>query len=132
MPDSNPRYEKIPRKESIDKFVEGMKRHDCVSEVEKVSDIYYRITKTTGEILNVLLTNIYIVSEANVYEYLNSEEYKDINVILTMSVWNSYTLDATKMAKDRKVALFTYKEFYGALNYDGDKFLNYRVKKRNQ
>ena len=25
MPDSNPRYEKIPRKESIDKFVEGMK-----------------------------------------------------------------------------------------------------------
>ena len=41
MPDSNPRYEKIPRKESIDKFVEGMKRHDCVSEVEKVSDIYY-------------------------------------------------------------------------------------------
>ena len=103
MPDGDSRYEKIPRKESIDVFVKGMNRHDCVSNVEQLSD-----------------------------EYLSTEEYKDINVILTMSVWNSYTLDAKKMAKDRKVALFTYKEFYGALNYDGDKFLNYRVKKRNQ
>ena len=132
MPDGDSRYEKIPRKESIDVFVKGMNRHDCVSNVEQLSDIYYRITKTTGEILNVLLTNIYIVSEADVYEYLSTEQYKDINGILTMSVSNSYTLDAKKMAKDRKVALFTYKEFYGALNYDGDKFLNYRVKKRNQ
>lgn len=111
MPDSNPRYEKIPRKESIDKFVEGMKRHDCVSEVEKVSDVYYRITKTTGEILNVLLTNIYIVSEADVYEYLSTEEYKDINVILTMSVWNSYTLDAKKWQRIGKLHYLPIKNF---------------------
>ena len=58
MPDSNPRYEKIPRKESIDVFVKGMNRHDCVSNVEQLSDIYYRITKTTGEILNVLFRGI--------------------------------------------------------------------------
>ena len=56
MPDGDSRYEKIPRKESIDVFVKGMNRHDCVSNVEQLSDIYYRITKTTGEILNVLLT----------------------------------------------------------------------------
>lgn len=131
MPDTNPKFEKIPRSESINAFIQGMKNHNRIREIEELSDTYYCLTKDDGQELNVVLTNIYIVSEADVYEIINSENYNEVNVIITMSSWNSYSKEAKQMAKEHNIALFTYKEFYGALNYDGPKFINYVVKKRN-
>ena len=46
-----------------------------------------------------------------------------------MSAWNSYTQEADLYCKSQGKGLFCFREFMGALNYDGKKFINYRPKK---
>lgn len=131
MPDSNPRYVKIPRPDSIIFFNKAIKKHEQVLSIKQISNIIYEITRVENDIINVYLTNVYIVSIADVQEIItNSNNYK-INVIVTMSAWNSYTLEAKKFAKDQNIALFTLKEFMGALNYYGSKFINYEIKEKD-
>lgn len=129
MPDGDPRYEKIPRPESIDFFVNGVTNHEQVTDINKISDIIYEVKKIDGDTLIVYLTNIYIVTEADIEEITMNASKFDINVIVTMSAWNSYTKEAKEYAKNQNIALFKYKEFYGALNFNGSKFINYKIKK---
>lgn len=129
MPDGDPRYEKIPRPESIDFFVNGVTNHEQVTDINKISDIIYEVKKIDGDTLIVYLTNVYIVTEADIEEITMNASDHEINVIVTMSAWNSYTKEAKEYAKNQNMALFTYREFYGALNFNGSKFINYKIKK---
>jgi hypothetical protein len=127
MPDSDPRYEKTPRPESIDYFITAVSGHSKVMKVETVSNILYRILRFDLPNIKVFLTNIYTVSLADVIEILGNNE--GINTIITMSVWNSYTEEAKKYCISQNIGLFQFVEFMGALNFEGIKFIDYKVKK---
>lgn len=129
MPDGDPIYKKIPCPQSIDSFVNGIENHNKVLGINKISDVIYELKKVDGDTLIVYLTNIYIVTEADIEEITMNASKFDINVIVTMSAWNSYTKEAKEYAKNQNIALFKYKEFYGALNFNGSKFINYKIKK---
>jgi len=123
MPDANPKYEKVPRPESIKFFEDGIRAHNAVISVDKLSDQYYNIKRESKSDLKVFLTNIYIVGIADVHEIKN--QFPEVNCIVTISSWNSYSTEAKTFCNSQNIGLFKYSEFYGALYYDNDKFYNY-------
>jgi len=123
------RYKKIPRPESIDYFIKLTRNHNAVSNVEKIADYVFRIKRNNKPSINVFLTNIYIVGEADVHEIISSNS--QISCIVTVSNWNSYTEDAKRLCKDLGIGLFVVSEYYGALHYAGRKFIDYKPPKRN-
>jgi hypothetical protein len=93
-----------------------------VTSVEDAGGLVYIVRREIGD-LRVRLTNIYIVSEADVVELL--QESRPIDAIVTMSMWNSYTAGAKRYALAEGVGLFTMPELNGAVFYGGSKFIRY-------
>ncbi|MCM3454921.1 hypothetical protein M3685_13415 [Heyndrickxia oleronia] len=122
MPEGG-RYEKIPRPESIQYFLDAIGRHNKVRKIEQVEEQLFKITKTNGRKMLVHLTNIYVVSEAEVIEIMSSHNH--IDAIVTISTWNSYSVSGKGIAKANKIGLFLMDEFMGALNFEGNLFINY-------
>lgn len=122
MPEGG-RYEKIPRPESIQYFLDAIGRHNKVRKIEQVEEQLFKITKTNGRKMLVHLTNIYVVSEAEVIEIMSSHNH--IDAIVTISTWNSYSVSGKEIAKANKIGLFLMDEFMGALNFEGNLFINY-------
>lgn len=123
MPDSNPRFQKLPRPETIEAFVKYVSNSKVVLNVTLVKPQLLIVTKTDGAFLKVHITNIYIVGEADVAEILADEG--EIDAIVTLSAWNSYSSRAKSICRDQGVGLFVFKEFLGAVYYSGQKFLDY-------
>lgn len=125
MPETG-RYEKIPRPESLSFFVERMESHSMVVHVHKINDVTYTIVRNKGKKpLTIFLTNIYVVSLVDVTEILSDVE--NIDAIVTVSPYNGYSTEAESYAKSQNVGLFTFREFMGAINYSGSKFLDYEL-----
>ncbi|HUZ72227.1 MAG TPA: hypothetical protein VMU87_04520 [Stellaceae bacterium] len=116
-------YEKRPRPESRKKLIEYLGTNPVVSGIEELDYQVLRIARDGKSALTVFLTNNYIVSQADVLEMIAAQP--DINAIITMSAWNQYTGDAKDECKRRKMGLFTFKEFLGAVYYEGQKFVEY-------
>jgi hypothetical protein len=129
MPDGNPRYKDLPRKSSIDYFETGLKNHKVVLSYDKLKEQQYNITRIEKSDLKVYLTNLYIVSLADVHEII--DKFPSLNCIVTISNYNSYTSEAKKFCIENGIGLFNYKELYGALYYNKDRFLNYVPKERD-
>ena len=70
-------------------------------------------------------TNIYIFSVSDYEEAV--ADAPDIRAIISMSAWNSYTPEVKVHGKENGVGIFSFREFLGAVNYDGKKFLDYRL-----
>lgn len=121
MPDNF--YIKVPRPDSIDIFKKWIGEITDIVGVEPLSKILYDVVRVRKETVRTLITNIYIVSITDIVEL--TSEFKGLNAIVTMSMWNSYSKDAKEHAKSLGVGLFVFKEFMGALHYEGDKFLEY-------
>lgn len=119
MPDG---YQKVPRPESIKYFEDSTQRHSNVISVENTKGSVYDVSRYNSP-LRVHLTNIYIVGIADVHEILAHDA--DVNCIVTISAWNSYTQEAKDYCIASKIGLFKFREYYGALNFEGDKFLDY-------
>lgn len=124
------KYEKLPRPESIKAIIDYSLRNTCVKNVEQTDSQIIEVKRKEKEDLIVYLTNIYIVSETDVQEILLS--FPDIDCIVTVSAWNSYTEHAKIVSISKSVGLFKFKEFLGALYYDGSKFINYEPPKRDE
>jgi len=124
------RYKKLPRPESIRSLIDYTLRNPCVSDVEHTEAQIIEVTRAGKSNLVVYLTNIYIVGETDVEEILM--EYPDVDCIVTVSTWNSYTHQADRLAISYNVGLFKFKEFLGALYYDGQSFINYMPPKRDE
>jgi len=117
------KYEKIPRPESIETFIKYLNSNPIVIKIERKGLQLIEIIRKGKSNLKVFMTNIYIVSLADVYEILS--EVGQIDAIVTMSAWNSYTKEAKEECKKRGIGLFKFKEFMGAVYYDGQQFLDY-------
>ncbi|MEC2076390.1 hypothetical protein [Metabacillus fastidiosus] len=129
------RYEKKPRPESIKFFLSRVEGHSKVLSVEQLGEQLFQITKMNDRKILVHLTNYYVVSEAEVYEILS--QHTGIDCIVTISAWNSYSTGGAMVAKEQGVGLFVINEFLGALNFDGQAFINYvtpaeRERRKNQ
>lgn len=122
MPDQG-YYEKRPRPESIEKLSKYLNTKPGISSTRQLDEHRFLVNRSGKPNLNLFLTNIYIVGEADVIEIL--AEAPEINTIVTMSAWNSYSHDAKIYAKEHDVGLFTFAEFLGAVYYDGKRFLDY-------
>jgi hypothetical protein len=128
MPDWG-RYEKVPRPESTAYFLRLLRSKDFISSVEERSEQVYVVHRPGRGDLVVYLTNIYIVSVADVHEIL--ADCPDANAIVTMSEWNSYSDDAKSLCLERDVGLFKFREFLGAIYYKGERFVGYAPPRRN-
>ncbi|SKB01327.1 hypothetical protein [Sporosarcina newyorkensis] len=117
------RYEKKPRPDSIKYFLNAIGRHDKVQKIEQIEEQLFKISKTNGRNISVHLTNIYIVSEAEVIDIMSGHDH--IDAIVTISNWNSYSESGKEIAKANKIGLFLMNEFMGALNFEGNFFIDY-------
>ena len=106
---------RIPDESSIDAFVAALETHDTVTRVARRSGTdVVDIELQSGRILAVFMTNIYVVGEADLQEI--QRRHVDINAIVTLSAWNMTSEDAVKYGRERKIGVFTWKEFFGAIN----------------
>lgn len=76
--------------------------------------------------LKVLITDIYIAGEGDIIEIMY--EYSDIDCIVLVGYYNRYSGAAKDLAKDNNIALYDYREFWGAVHCTGSAFLNYKRK----
>ncbi len=117
------RYEKLPRPESIETFLNYLSGNKLIETIEREGDQILVINRKRKSVIKLFMTNVYIIGIADVYEILSLNS--DINAIVTMSAWNGYTQEAKLTCKQIKVGLFLFKEFLGAVYYDGTEFLDY-------
>lgn len=117
------RYAKLPRPESFMFFENRVRSLSVCKKISKEDTQIYRISRYEKSDIVVFLTNIYIVGEADVYEIIT--EFPEVNTIVTISNWNSYSNGAKEYAKENGVALFKMPEFQRAIKYDGKRYINY-------
>jgi hypothetical protein len=116
-----------PNRASVKFFLDGVRRHDKVISIEAAEEQIYKIKRVPGlGELTVYLTDLYTVGYADVSEI--ESQSGDINCIVTISVWNGYTSDAKAYATGKRIGLFSFTEFYGALNLG--RFWKYAPKPR--
>lgn len=115
-------YESVPRPESIEALLRYLHGNPVVTEIEEIGPQVIQVTRVGKSTLTVFMTNIYIVSESDVAEI--SADHR-VNAIVTMSAWNGYTRDAKTAAHTKGIGLFKFKEFLGAVYYEGKHFLDY-------
>jgi hypothetical protein len=118
-------YEKRPRPESIQYFMNRVNGHTKVLSVKKIGDQLFEIKQRNGKIIYVYLTNIYIIGEAEVYEILAENKENHLDSIVTISSWNQVSSAGKQAGKDNGLGIFIMSDFLGALNYDGEAFTNY-------
>lgn len=117
------RYEKLPRPESIAKFVQFLQGNKVVRQTDILGRQVLRVDRKGLSSITLFMTNVYIVGEADVYEITSA--VPQLNSIVTMSAWNSYTQQAKSLCLTMDIGLFKFREFLGAVYQEGDDFLNY-------
>lgn len=118
------------RRESITYFESVLKNHSKVIQVNRKDDYLFEVTKTNAKQILVYFADIYIISEAEVLYVMS--EYEGVGAIVTSSNWNSYTDSGKETAKENDIGVFLISEFMGALNYDGQRFLDYLTKAQRE
>lgn len=103
------------RPESVLYFEKIIRSHDKVRSLEKIDEYLYCLTLYNSKEYKVYITNLYTVGIADVIEL--SRAY-DLNAIVTMSSWNSYTLEAKEYGQSMGIGVFIFKELMGAINFD--------------
>lgn len=96
--------------------------HTKVKAVRRDGDVYI-IERHSQPTVKVFLTNSYVVGLAEYYEVRGN--VSDLDAIVTISPYNSVSGDAWREGQADRIGVFQFKEFYGALNYDGDEFVRY-------
>lgn len=111
---------------SIIFFEEALNTHNKVKNVVRNKDIFFKIENCNNKVLNTLLLDEYRFGIAALMKAL--DEFSDAKYIVIGGNWNEATSEALKYAEDNKIGIFTFSEFFGAINYKEP--LNYL--KRNE
>lgn len=103
-------------------FEKGMRGHSVVAKIAPIGEDLYHIERT-GErtSLRILIADIYILSELDLFDL----ESSDFDAIVLVGFYNRYSNSAKLLAKNMGKGVFTFSEFFGALNFTFDKFINY-------
>lgn len=117
------RSERYPHPESLKAVRRALGANNSVSGYAEIAPQVYEVFRAGKTDVILYVTNVYTVGVVDVQEI--REEYPSVTCILTVSAWNHYTGQAKDYAKSIGVGLFKFYEWMGALNYDGDTFLDY-------
>lgn len=119
-----------PLKSSVEYFERVISGHTAVESINEVSENVYEIERTGGRpAIRVLVADIYVVSEADIFEIVTTNY--NLNCVLLIGFYNRYSGDAKERAKAENLGLFNMKEFFGAINYIGQKLINYEPKTKD-
>lgn len=106
-------------------FENGMRGHTAVWNITQQKGDVYKIERTGDRPgLTVLIVDIYLFGEADVLEL--TELYLGIDCIVLVGFYNRYSQYAKRLACQMNIGLFENREFFGALNLVGQKFLEYQ------
>ena len=125
-----PEWNEHPRRDSYEFFEKAISSHGHVQGLEKVEPQVYEISREGMQDVRLWICDVYRVSAADVAEIC--AEDPDINAIVTMSNWNDVTQEGQEAGREQVVGVFTFKQLMGALNYDDDKFVDYKPPDRNK
>lgn len=100
---------------SIIFFEEALNTHNKVKNVVRENDIFFKIENCNNKVLNTLLLDEYRFGIAALIKAL--EEFPDAKYIVIGGNWNKSTGEAFRYAEDNKIGIFTFSEFFGAINY---------------
>lgn len=119
-----------PARSSVEYFERIIKGHSVVTGLTEVSQNVYSIERTGNRPpIRVLVADIYVVSEADIFEIVTSTY--QLNCILLIGFYNKYSNAAKQRAKEENIGLFDMKEFFGAINYTGTKLVCYEPKTKD-
>jgi hypothetical protein len=119
------------RKESIDFFQKAISGHNLVESLEQVDDQSYEINRSRDlSQIRVWLCNVYRVSAADVAE-IHAED-PQINAIVTISNWNDVTIEGKEAGEELGIGVFVFNHLMGALNFDGERFVDYKPPERDR
>jgi hypothetical protein len=111
-------------------FKEVLGEHARVGEVVEESPHIYTLKRRGMSSVRVFLTNVYTLGIA---DYLAiSHAHQDIDAIVTLSGYNTYTPEAKESAVRDGLGLFKFKELMGALHKEEKaEFAAYQPPKEN-
>lgn len=97
-------------------FEEALNRQKRVINVSREDDIFFRIERDDGRIINTLLLNEYRFGIASLIKAL--EEFPETDYIVIGGNWNESTYEADEYAKNNNIGIYDFSEFFGAINYN--------------
>ncbi len=119
------------RPESIEFFEKAISGHDKVSRLRQAGKQAYEIERTEDlPPVRVWLCNVYRVSAADVVE-IHAED-PEVDAIVTISNWNGVTAEGKEAGRELDTGVFVFKHLMGALNYEGERFVDYRPPERDR
>lgn len=122
------RYEKLPRPEHIEFLIGGLMTKPTVASVTQIDAHHYDVERYDKSSLRIFLTNQYLLGLAEVIAIL--AESPDTNCIVSTMNYNHVAPEAKQFCMDQHVAVFRTAELFGAVYYDGDRFLRYMPPER--
>ena len=127
---SRDKNRETPLRSSIQYFERVIKGHTAVVSLNEISENVYEIERTKGRpSIKVLVADIYVVSEADIFEIVTTNY--ELTCVLLIGFYNRYSEDAKKRAMLENIGLFNMKEFFGAINFNGTKLVNYEPKTKD-
>ena len=112
------------RYDTVQKFIhQFLSNHHKILTMEEISRAVFAIEHKKGYRLRVFVTNTYFFTEYT-YDKVIIED-PNIHAIICSNPYSSYTKEAKQRALNNNIGLFKLKEFMGALNFQGEKFLNF-------
>lgn len=119
-----------PLPQGVRQLVERLLTKPTVEDVDYINhQILKVIRKAPHENLMIYVVDAYVLGEGDTFEIIRDNP--TIDTILVISLWNQYTYDAKKLAKEHGVAVFTYSELMGAVYYHGRAYLDYMPPERD-
>jgi hypothetical protein len=113
-----------PTFSNIEFFEAKLDEHTKVKSHESPARQVYVIERHGKAPVKLYLTNSYVVGLAEYFEVL--ARHPDLDAIVTISPYNSVATAAKNQGLADGVGVFQFKEFYGALNYEGSDFVCYK------
>jgi hypothetical protein len=113
-----------PSFSNIEFFEARMDGHSKVKGRENPAPQVYVIERHGMPPVKLYLTNSYVVGLAEYYEV--REQHPDLDALVTIGPYNSVAAAAQDQGLADGVGVFQFKEFMGALNYEGRGFVHYK------
>lgn len=95
-------------------FEERMKGHSKIREIKQLGSGLYELTLKSPETLRVFICECYSFGVAELVETI--QKLGQLNAIVISSNWCSYTMEAKRQSREKKIGLFTVGDLMAALN----------------
>jgi len=115
------------RHDTVQKLIEKfLAKHKSISAMDEISRGVFAVERTNGTRVRVFVTHTYFFTEYT-YEKVLTED-PNVSAIICSNPYSSYTQSAKERCLEDGVGLFTLREFMGALNFEGERFLNFLLR----